>query len=530
MTVNAPPFEMKWMVLVAVTALSFIGIFDHSLWTPDEPREAQIVREMSLSGEYLIPSLGGEEFLEKPPLYYLAAAVFYRLLGSRFPEAGRIASAFFALGTFAVVFFVTRRVFSEEAALLAPLILATFPLFFLAAHKMLVDMGLVFFITAAMGAFLVACGERDRAWYPAFWLSLAGAFLCKGIVGLAIPGTALLVFMIWQRDAGFLRRARVVPGILLLLGVMAAWGGILYLKGGSEYLYTFYVYNQLGRFLPLGGIYDGGHVRPFYYYLTRIPALAAPFILLLIPAASRARGMKASGKILWSWLLGGLIILSLSSTKREIYFLPMFPAIAMIVAHWAATLKDSGPGPWEVYLLRGVLAAVSLTVAALPVAYVKMGGGLMTAVMVSAVLLSLLLALWMNFRGSLPLLAVLGWSLVILLWAPAVIPQIDKAKSYKGIFEDMGRIVQHRQAVGYCITETVEALGPFYGGFPVRNIEDRDLMLKAMTDHEADFVLVLPSRMGEDLKRKLASLAQPVYHGGGETRRELELWKMNSSR
>jgi len=119
---------------------------------------------------------------------------------------------------------------------------------------------------------------------------------------------------------------------------------------------------------------------------------------------------------------------------------------------------------------------------------------------------------------------------VILLWAPAVFPQVDRVKSYKGIFEDMGRIIQHRQAVGYCITETVEALGPFYGGFPVKNIEDRDLMLKAMTDHEADFVLVLPSRMREDLKRTLASLARPVYHGGGETRRELELWKMNSSR
>ncbi len=532
MVMKALPFEMKWMVLAIVAALSFIGIFDHSLWTPDEPREAQIVREMSLNGEYLIPSLGGDEFLEKPPLYYLAAAGFYRLLGSHFPEAGRVASALFALGALAVVFFVTRRVFSEEAALLAPLILATFPLFFLAAHKMLVDMGLVFFITAAMGAFLVACGEQGRSWswYTAFWLFLAGAFLCKGIVGLAIPGTALLVFMIWQRDAGFLRRARVVPGVLLLLGVMAAWGGVLYLKGGWEYLHTFYVYNQFGRFIPLGGIYDGGHVRPFFYYLTRIPALAAPFILLLIPAAARARGMKASEKILWAWLLGGLLILSLSSTKREIYFLPMFPAMAMIIAHWAATLKESGPRPWEVYLLRGILAVVSLAVAAVPVAYVKMGGGLMTAVMVSAILLSLLLTLWMNFRESLPLLAVLGWSLVILLWVPAVIPQIDKAKSYKGIFEDMGRIVQHRQAVGYRITETVEALGPFYGGFPVKNIEDRDLMLKAMTDHEADFVLVLPSRMGEDLKRRLASLAQPVYHGGGETRRELELWKMNSSR
>jgi 4-amino-4-deoxy-L-arabinose transferase-like glycosyltransferase len=517
------------VMCVFCVLLQCTGIVDHSLWTPDEPREGEIVREMSLSGDYLIPHLAGSAFLEKPPLYYSVAVFFYSVLGSRFEEAGRMASAVFALATLAVASLTTRRIWSRREAFFAPLVLASFPVFYLASHKILVDMGLMFFITAAMCSFLVAHHEKNPYLYRMFWVSLAGAFLCKGVVGLAIPGVSLALFAIWQRDVDFVRDAWVIPGAVLVAGVIAAWAGLLYMRGGSGYLYTFFVYNQIGRFIPMGIIYEGGHVRPFHYYLEIIPAVTAPFSLLLIPAAARMKKPDPIHRFLYSWVLGGLLILSLASTKREIYFLPMLPAMALIIAQWAGNLEMRGARAWERWILTAILITILTVAVILPVVYVKMGGSEVAAMLISMVMLGFILVMWTRSGWSRFSAVLLGWVLMFILWTPAVLPQIDRQKSYKDMFEDMGRIASHKQAVGFQLTETVEALGPFYGHFPVTNIEDKARFVDALHRNAAEYVIVLPGRMGEDLGRELASHALQVYRGGGKTRREIELWKMRLS-
>jgi len=61
--------------------LGFAGIFQHGLWTPDEPREAEIGREMLDSGLSAVPTLGGAPFVEKPPLFPWILAGSYSVFG-----------------------------------------------------------------------------------------------------------------------------------------------------------------------------------------------------------------------------------------------------------------------------------------------------------------------------------------------------------------------------------------------------------------------------------------------------------------
>ncbi len=523
---------MKWinkLIIILALLLQCVGIADHSLWTPDEPREAQIIHEMSVRGDYLIPYFAGEAFLEKPPLYYALGVISYNMLGNHFQEVGRVASLIFALATLAVVYLTIHRIRSEHEAAFACLVLASFPLFFVASHKILVDIGLMFFVTAALCAFLIAYHEKVRSWYWGFWVSMAGAFLCKGAIGLAIPGMTLLVFTIWQRDVRFIRQAYIIPGVLLVLGVIALWAGVLYARGGASYLYTFFMYNQVGRFIPVGIIYKGGHVRPFYYYLLAIPALTAPFSLLLIPALAKIRNQQSPDRFFLSWLAGGLLILSFSSTKREIYFLPMLPAMAMYITGWASRLGGQKIRPWESYFLKAIPLIILTVAALLPVAYVKIGGTAQTAVLVSVAAFTALLIVWKLCRSELLLFAILGWSLVFVLWAPVAIPQVDKGKSYKETFEEMGALVDHKQVVGYNLTETVEGLSRFYGKFYVKNIEDRGLFMHAIENHEAEYIMILPGRDDDGMRKELAAKARMVFRNGGEMRREVELWKMSPS-
>lgn len=515
-------------IFVLVLLIQCIGIFDHSLWTPDEPREAEIVREMSISGDYLIPHFAGMPFLEKPPLYYTVSVIAYKVFGSFSPEAGRIASLLFALAALLIVYSTAQRIYSDEASALATLVLSTFPLFFLVSHKMLVDVGLVFFITAAMCSFLLAYKGLFPAGMKIFWVSVALAFMTKGIIGLALPGAGVCLFLLWQKDMGFIKKAWVIQGSLLVLGVMLVWGWILFLKGGEDFLYKFYVYNQIGRFIPNETIYHGGHVRPFYFYFKDVPVQTLPWSILLIPALAITRPIKDTERFLFSWLLGGLLVLSIASTKREIYFLPMYPALAIIIGQWMASFSPNQSRKWEAALLWCALILGLLVLLALPIGYVKLGGAIWVAAGISILLAGIFRSLWRKYRNNLPFYAVMGWSLMFIVWAPFLFPQVDRSKSYEQLFTDYGKIVLHRQVIGYQLTETVQALGPFYGGFPVLNIEDREQFREAVKAKKAEFIIALPSRMDEELYRELASMAAPVHKGSGGTRRETQLWMMHS--
>src|SRR4051812_26934037 len=89
--------------------VSFAPIASHSLWTPDEPTGAGVGRAMLASGDYLVPRLGGQPFLEKPPLYWWVQVAGYRLLGVR-DWTARLPSALFAVAGLLAAYGLGRRV------------------------------------------------------------------------------------------------------------------------------------------------------------------------------------------------------------------------------------------------------------------------------------------------------------------------------------------------------------------------------------------------------------------------------------
>ncbi len=517
-----------WSILAFIVALQCVGIFDHTLWTPDEPRVAEIAREMAVSGDYLIPHFAYEPFLEKPPLYFATAGMLYSIFTTANEGAGRLASVLFALGTLVVIFFAAHRLFSEEIALTATLVLASSIKFFEISHKMEVDIALVFFITAAMVSFLLAHQEKLRHGYLLFWICCGLAFMSKGIIGLAIPGVAVALFVLWQKKYSFMdmvRHMRLIPGVLVVAGVMALWAWALYLRGGIDFIDIFYNYNQFGRLLGTG--YGGGHVRPFYYYLPTVLADAAPWSVLMIPALIRAKIRDDSTKLLLAWFLGGFMLLSLSTTKRGLYFLPMFPAMAMLIALWMERLANNIASGWERWFLWFVALLVVASSLVLPGAYVKTGGAWSVSLGMFVITSGLFwLVLW-RFRAVSPLAVCVSWVVLLLVWSPVFIPRIDAMKSYKPFFSQAGAIVNQESVVGYQLTETVEALSPFYGEFFTKNTNDKEAFEQEITSGDSRYVMVLPSRLDEGLRSQLASSGQKVLETSMDTLKSMQLWRMN---
>ena len=254
--------DSKYWFLAVIFALSFVGIFDHDLWTPDEPRVAEIGREFLGDGASLaVPRLGGEPFLEKPPLYFWCVALSYKIFGGPSASAARIPSVFFGLGTLFFTFFLGKRMYGRNTAIWSCMVLALSTEYFNITHKSLVDISLVFFVTGTVyGLYLGISSEgREKGiYYTICYIFAAGAFFAKGFIGLAFPALFFICWILWTKDWYEIKRARLWAGFLIVGTGISLWFLALWKEGSWEYLGTFLVHNNLQRFLPGVG-YSGGY-------------------------------------------------------------------------------------------------------------------------------------------------------------------------------------------------------------------------------------------------------------------------------
>src|SRR5262252_4009197 len=154
--------------------MSLLGL-GRDVWTPDEPREVEIGREMWLAPT-VVPTLNDERFIEKPPLYYWAVAGAYALSGGPSAAAARAISAAAAFGTLVLVFYWGRRVFSAAVGVAAAIGLATSAQFMITSHWIVMDSLLMLFTTAAFWAAHEAMrGGAMRSALPIFYAAVVAA-------------------------------------------------------------------------------------------------------------------------------------------------------------------------------------------------------------------------------------------------------------------------------------------------------------------------------------------------------------------
>ncbi len=366
-----------WLGLLAA-AVVLVGLAGRDLWTPDEPREAAIMLGMSRSGNWLIPDLAGEPFVEKPPLYYIVGAAALRLAGPRADPTItlRYAAALWALGALAMTALLARRVLGPGHGAWAAALLATLPGFVQVSHWLLTDNALLFFITASFWCLAEAYLGNRLAFLPAAALCAGGAFWSKGLIGplLIAPG-ALALGWGWARREGVRglaagRSAGLHAAALgVFLGAILGWIIPLRLVGGPALWHAWFWDNHVGRLLGSEPLL--GHIQPFWYYLAVLPVYLLPWLAVILAGLSRMavaacrKALSAEGWFLAAWALGGLALLSGMSTKRDIYLSAILPAFAVIGAGVCA----APPGRWLRVALRvwaGCLAVVWLAAGLAP--------------------------------------------------------------------------------------------------------------------------------------------------------------------
>ncbi len=302
-----------------------------SLFDRDEPRYAACTREMRERGDWLFPTFNGEPRFHKPILiYWLMRAGF--ALGGDNPFGARLVSAVAGTATSLLVLALGRRMFGTRVGFLAALMLATSPIMVIESKLATTDATLALCFVAAQYCLWELSQRPSKRMAAGFWLSVSLATLTKGPVGLGLVACAGIASWFGGGSPASWRRLHWRWGIPLFLAVTAPWFVAVGILSHGEF-FRFALGQQVALRMVQGVEHHAGF--PGYYLVTTL-LLFHPWSSL-IPAAilgawSR-RKLDPTFGFLLGWIIGPLILLECVRTKLVHYYLPAYPACALL-ASW----------------------------------------------------------------------------------------------------------------------------------------------------------------------------------------------------
>jgi 4-amino-4-deoxy-L-arabinose transferase-like glycosyltransferase len=339
-------------VIVSVCAfLFFFGLGAFGLVGADEPRYAQIAREMFQRHDWIVPTLNDTPWLEKPPLLYWKVINSYRIFGVS-DWAARVPAAAHAVALVLAVFFFMRR-FRPGSEGSVVLITASSAAIIGFARGASTDMLLAVHFSVAMLAWWTWRQNGKAIWLACFYAFLAFGTLAKGPVAPALAVLVVGAYAWLRRDGSILWRSLSWPGLALFLVIVLPWYVAVQMRV-PQFFRVFFIEHNLERFGT--NLYQ--HAQPFWYYLPVFLLSTLPWTSFTVPAlvdairgeikkgrrnedetvpavaADREAGQDRLSLFLLLWILVPIVFFSISRAKLPGYILPAIPAAALLTADY----------------------------------------------------------------------------------------------------------------------------------------------------------------------------------------------------
>jgi hypothetical protein len=339
-----------WLFLLIFSlSLGIISILNCELSIHDTARVAGIAREMAFTGNYFIPKLNGQNFLEYPSLGYLPIALFLSTSENPPDFLAILPIALLGTATVLLTFLIGKVLANDRVGLIAGFILATMSGFFILHRRCLVDPALLFFTALSLYGFAAGYQAHSKRFrfLAIFYLAIAGGFLSKGLIGVAIPVGTALIFLVVRRDFEAIRRLYLSRGMFLFLLPIGLWmGGVWWLEGPD--LIKEVVRQSVWRFLSS----SADHSEPIYFYIIPVLLNTLPWtplpLVWLWHRRRNPRPEKSSSPDLLAlfalvWFLTVFVGLSIASAKRTLYIAPLYPPSALLAAFAWTRLCEKFP-------------------------------------------------------------------------------------------------------------------------------------------------------------------------------------------
>jgi 4-amino-4-deoxy-L-arabinose transferase-like glycosyltransferase len=359
-----------WLLLAGFCGFLFLyGLSYFGLVGADEPRYAQVAREMLARHDWVTPTLGGKPWLEKPPLYYWQAMLAYRWFGVS-DWAARLPSAVDTTLMVIAIYLFFRR-FRPGSQLDAALMTVSAAGIVGFARAASMDMALAASFTIALLAWYAWHESGTRAYLWLVYAFLALGMLAKGPVAPLLAAVVISVFAFTKGDYGILRRTFSIAGILIFCLIAAPWYIAVQLRN-PDFFHAFILQHNLERFSS--NLYH--HREPFWYYIPVVLLALLPWTVFAVAAVAETirAWWSERGKMLKSenaqedslnvflliWLLVPVVFFSISQSKLPGYILPALPAGTLLLAEYVRRHVAAHHLPGTILLVLHAVVAAAL--------------------------------------------------------------------------------------------------------------------------------------------------------------------------
>ncbi|HEY6122104.1 MAG TPA: glycosyltransferase family 39 protein, partial [Pyrinomonadaceae bacterium] len=500
-------------LLLVLVAFYFYGLGRLPLVGPDEPRYAQVAREMLLRGDLITPTLGGHVWFEKPVLLYWLMIAAYKVFGVN-EFAARLGPALAGVLTILAIFWLARKIevagadtvltaFHIWSGIVTATMLGIIVFSRAASFDILVTMtttwSLVFFVAAELDL-----QKRNRVVFlAAFYIFIGLSLLAKGLVGLLPLAVAFLFFVLRRRMPPRQVILSLVWGIPLALLVAAFWFGAVIVRNGAPFVQDFIVQHHFARYFS--NKYH--HPQPIYFYPVTLLPMTLPWTPFFLYAVAKVRDwswrteepLEKVRVLSLIWILVPLVVFSFSGSKLPGYILPVLPPVALLTGEQLSRFVSKGASGGAAMRTTALLCVV-FAVGGFFYARQQqiLSSGCVLAIAAPLLVVGLIAAIWKRYRTMGALLIAGSTVLAMSVLLNCGVYKVAERESTAGLIEAANARGYEKLRIGEL--NTIDHTAEFYGsgrllygsdGEPKR-FEGTNQVLEALPQNGGRILILVP--------------------------------------
>ncbi|MBI3902108.1 MAG: glycosyltransferase family 39 protein [Nitrosomonadales bacterium] len=334
------------------------GLVGHDPWKPEDAHSFGLIFHILQSGDWLVPNLAGDAYMDKPPLYYLTAALFAKLFSPwlALHDGARLASGFYTTLTLLFIGLTGRELFGSGRGWAAVIILIGCLGMLVTAHQMVTDLALFTGLAIMQYGYSLSHRRPQRAGIL-LGTGLGIGFMAKGFIApmlFLLISLAMLIYRNWRVQPYYTALGRAV---LWALPWLTLWPVLLYLHSPQLFAEWAWTHN-IGRWFEFA---RGGDFADAFYYVRILPWFAWPALPLAAWAVWQAR-KKVFHTIEFQLPLTSFIVmlvtLSFVPNIKDIFALPMLLPLTLLATAALSTLRRGAANAldWFGIMTFGLLA------------------------------------------------------------------------------------------------------------------------------------------------------------------------------
>jgi 4-amino-4-deoxy-L-arabinose transferase-like glycosyltransferase len=444
------------ILIILASILFFFKLGSFSLYDAAETTYGEFIKQMRLTGDWMTMHYNGKIIFDKPPLYYWIATLFTYIFG--FTEwAIRLPAAICGVLTVVVTYLLGKTFYNQKVGFYSGIVVMTAFQFMIQSRIAEIDIMLTLLLASSILFFWQGYKYDNKNYYLLSYLMMALGVVLKGIIGAAIPGFTIFLFLLFKGELKRIFKIKPILGSLIILAIGFPWYIIETIKHGEKFIDFALSFLFMARFKGV----VAGHPGPWYYYILAIILGFAPWSHFLPYSFIRTWKKRLSDPELLSlsFIIPVFIIFSIAKTKLPSYLLPIYPFLAIMVGKlWIDFFGEEQESMRKGMTVANIFLAIvtGLIIIGFSILGTSNYSGqyqelmpqllFLAGTLAAGSILSIFFYFIRKYKTSFTLLPITGFAIALIL-TTQILPAVEKYKGSKELGEKVTQVIKENEQI-----------------------------------------------------------------------------------